>query len=57
MIIRNLVWDESIKMVELLLQEFRVDPSIDNNYAIRLTVQNNRVKAVELLLQDPRVTK
>ncbi len=42
-------------MVELLLKDPRVDPSSNNNYAIRKASKNGCVKMVGLLLQDSRV--
>ena len=43
------------KVIELLLQDPRVDPSTENNFAIIHSAWTGRVKVVELLLQDPRV--
>ena len=42
-------------VVQLLLQDKRVDPAADNNYAIVWASQNGHVNVVQLLLQDPRV--
>ena len=44
-----------IKMVELLLQDPRVEPSVRNNEAILLATCYGHVKMIELLFQDPRV--
>ena len=44
-----------VKVVELLLNDPRVDPSNYNNTAIRWASFEGRVKVVELLLNDPRV--
>ena len=43
------------EVVKLLLQDSRVDPSNDNNSAIRHASRNGYHKVVKLLLQDPRV--
>jgi ankyrin repeat protein len=42
-------------VVELLLQDKRVDPSVRNNYAIRWASKYGHTDVVELLLQDKRV--
>lgn len=42
-------------MVQLLLQDGRVDPSFDNNYAIRGASENGHADVVQVLLQDDRV--
>ncbi len=42
-------------MVERLLRDDRVDPSIRNNYAIRYANANGHLSVVERLLQDERV--
>ena len=44
-----------VEVVKLLLQDPRVDPSYQNNYAIILASENGHVEVVKLLLQDPRV--
>src|SRR3989304_1464205 len=44
-----------IEIVKLLLQYPIVDPSDENNRAIRLASRNGHVEVVKLLLQDPRV--
>ena len=43
------------EILELLLKDSRVDPSAQNNYAIRFAVKNEHEKMVKLLLKDPRV--
>jgi len=44
------------KVVELLLQDFRVEPSAPNNKAIILSTEKwSNLKNVEVLIQDPRV--
>ena len=43
------------EVVKLLLQDPRVDPSADNNYAIRFASGICHVDVIKLLLQDPRV--
>ena len=42
-------------MIELLLQDPRIDPSARDNYAIGCAILHNHDKVVELLLQDFRV--
>ena len=42
-------------VVQLLLQDKRVDPSAANNWAIRLASENGHLEIVRLLLQDKRV--
>jgi ankyrin repeat protein len=44
-----------IAIVTHLLQDPRVDPSYNTNWAIRLAFQNCHLEIVTLLLQDPRV--
>jgi ankyrin repeat protein len=44
-----------IDTVNKSLQDPRVDPSMDNNYAILYASQNGHIKVVDRLLQDPRV--
>ena len=46
---------ENFEAVRLLLQDNRVDPSADNNYAIRKASENGHTEIVKLLLQDYRV--
>jgi hypothetical protein len=41
--------------VKLLLKDSRVDPSADENYAIRKAYENGHHNVVELLLKDPNV--
>lgn len=41
--------------VKTLLKDDRVNPSINNNYAIKIACEYNHVKIVELLLDDDRV--
>ena len=43
------------EVVELLLENPRVDPSAEDNYAIRKASQAGEVEVVKLLLKDPRV--
>lgn len=42
-------------VVELFLQDPRVDPSVENNYAIQLACQEGYISTVIALLKDPRV--
>jgi heme oxygenase len=42
-------------VVERLLQDKRVDPSADENYAVAWAAQNGHLAVVERLLQDKRV--
>jgi hypothetical protein len=44
-----------LAVVERLLQDKRVDPSADDNYAVRWAAQNGHLAVVERLLQDKRV--
>ena len=44
-----------IKMVDFLLHNRQIDPTINNNYAIIKAVESNHVDIVKLLLNDPRV--
>src|SRR3989304_5945772 len=46
---------DQIEVVKLLLQDPKVDPSDQNNYAIRLASRKGHVEVVKLLLQDSRV--
>lgn len=46
---------EHFEAVEVLLQDKRVDPSVDNNYLIQLALEKGYFKIVELLLRDSRV--
>ena len=43
------------ELVDLMLQHPIVNPSADNNYAIRYASQQGHVAVVDRLLQDPRV--
>ena len=45
------------KIVKLLLKHKQVDPSYNNNYAIRSASVNGYYKIVKLLLKDKRVDK
>ena len=45
----------NVEAVRLLLNDPRVDPSADDNYAIRCASENGHVEVVKLLLNDPRV--
>ena len=42
-------------LVRVLLADPRVDPTAENNYAVKLASQNGHTKVVELLLKDPKV--
>ena len=44
-----------VDVIQTLLQDFRVDPSVDNNYAIRFASRKGHTEVVQLLLQDSRV--
>ena len=44
-----------MEIVELLLQDIRIDPSILNNQAIRFASENGHLSIVKLLLADSRV--
>ena len=47
--------NNNINNVKLLLNDKRVDPSDDNNWAIKLASQNGHVDIVNLLWQDQRI--
>ena len=53
--IRQASWYGRSSLVELLLQDQRVDPAARDNVAIKFASQNGHLAVVELLLQDPRV--
>lgn len=44
-----------IEVLEQLLQDKRVDPAAENNYAIRVAAREGHLAVVEWLLQDERV--
>jgi hypothetical protein len=44
-----------LAVVELLLQDKRVDPAANQNYAIRSAARNGHSAVVELLSRDARV--
>jgi hypothetical protein len=44
-----------LAVVERLLQDERVDPSADDNYAVRWAAQNGHLAVVDRLLEDDRV--
>jgi hypothetical protein len=45
-----------VSLLKLLLQDSRIDPSIDDNASLRLACENNLVEMVQVLLAaDPRV--
>ena len=44
-----------IEVVKLLLTDKRVNPSANNNFAIRWASRNGHTKVVKLLLADERV--
>ena len=44
-----------IEVIERLLQDERVDPAADDNFAIRAASENGHVVVVARLLQDKRV--
>lgn len=45
--------DRHVGVVDLLLADSRVDPSLDANVAIRVAAQHGHVAVVERLLADP----
>ena len=53
----NACMNNRIEIVKLLLQDPRVDPSDQNNEAIRWVSRYGRVEVVKLLSQDPRFKK
>jgi hypothetical protein len=44
-----------LAVVDLLLQDARVDPSANNNDAVRRAVENGHIAVVDRLLEDDRV--
>jgi hypothetical protein len=42
-------------IVELLLKDSRIDPTADDNEALRSAIRNGHKDIVDLLLADPRV--
>jgi hypothetical protein len=44
-----------LAVVDRLLQDVRVDPSADNNYAVRIAAANCHLAIVDRLLDDDRV--
>ena len=44
-----------VEIVDLLLKDPRVDPSVNNNQAIRIAKSNDQIEIVDLLIKDPRV--
>ncbi|MDB4726487.1 ankyrin repeat domain-containing protein [bacterium] len=51
----NAIKYNDIEIVTILLEEKRVDPSDNYNYAIRKASEYGRDKVVKLLLEDERV--
>ena len=49
------VYNGHLQVVETLLKDLRVDPSADNQYAIRFAAYNGHLQVVETLLKDSRV--
>ena len=47
--------NNDINNVKSLLNDKRIDPSYDNNFAIQLASQNGHIDIVKLLLKDKRV--
>ncbi len=54
-IIGNTAGFGNTEIVELLLADNRVDPSVENNLAIRYASESGHTEVVKLLLDDPRV--
>lgn len=46
---------DDVQTVELLLEDERFDPTIDNNDALRTASEHRRSEVVHLLIRDPRV--
>jgi hypothetical protein len=44
-----------LAIVERLLQDDRVDPSAEDNYAVRMAAENGHLAVVDRLLEDDRV--
>jgi hypothetical protein len=51
------VRDELINLIQLLITDFNVNPSICYNGAIRTAYGNNSLDIIELLWKDKRVKK
>jgi ankyrin repeat protein len=45
-----------IGTIKFLMEHLGIDPSDDDNYAIRWASLNDHTEIVKLLLKDPRVT-
>lgn len=43
------------EIVKMLLEDGRIDPTKDQNYAVRVALHANHKQVVDLLLSDPRV--
>src|SRR5690349_2933275 len=54
-IIIHASYSGNLEIIKLLLNEKRVDPSADNNDAIRIACMNGYLDIVKLLLDDERV--
>ena len=49
------IQNEDLEKVKLLLSDPRVNPSVNNNFAIQYASGNDILEVVKLLLSDPRV--
>jgi hypothetical protein len=54
-VLQSVCRDGRADIAELLLCDERVDPSADNNWAIRAASLRGRLEVVDMLLSDPRV--
>jgi len=45
----------SLKCVRMFLENPKLDPSENDNYALKTTIQNKRMKLLKLLLEDDRI--
>jgi hypothetical protein len=46
-----------LQVVELLLSDSRVDPTVEDNVAIRIASRRGHAEVVRSLLEDPRVDR
>ena len=55
-VFRNLIMSNGhLEIIKLLMQDERVDPSSDDNWAITYASQNGHLEIVKILMQDKRV--
>lgn len=56
-VLLDAIWIGFTDVAKLLLSDPRVDPSADDNEALRFAVVHRRAEVVKLLLSDPRVNQ